>query len=169
MMLCEAVTDRMALVRHGHAEWTAEEAAHLASCAECAREWAVVDAAARLGAGAAGRVDPARVGAAVLTRLGGERRRRRWWRAGGLVGLAAAAALAILVVSRGPGQGPTTVAAGGDFYVPVAELESLDETQLEAVLEGLEAPITDGSLAAPPALGDLDDVQLERVLRSLEG
>ncbi len=169
MTPCEAVTDRMALVRHGHAEWTADEAAHLAACAECAREWAVVDAAARLGTGAAARVDPARVSAVVLARLGAERRRRHWWRAGGLVGLAAAAALAILIVGRPARPGPTTVAAGGEFFVPVAELESLDETQLEAVLDGLDAPIIDGTLAAPPALEDLDDVQLERVLRSMEG
>lgn len=53
--------------------------------------------------------------------------------------------------------------------MPLAELESLDEGQLEAVLDGLEAPLTEGGAVAPPALGDLDDAGLERVLRSLEG
>lgn len=167
MSPCEELTDRMPLVAHGRASWSPEEVAHLAHCADCAAEWTVVRAARGLGSVAAARVNPARVSAAVLARLAGERRRRRWLRGGGLVGLAAAAALTIIVV-RGPDRGPELAAAG--LYVPLAELEALDEGELEQVLETLDAPLTEaGSPAAPAGLGDLDDDQLERVLRSLEG
>jgi hypothetical protein len=170
MSPCEAVSDKMALVAHGQAEWTGEEAAHRAGCPACEREWQLVQAARRLGAGAAERVDPVRVSAAVLAELGRARRRRLW--GGGLAGLAAAAALAVVFVSgRAPASGTAPGSGTGiaALYLPLAELEPLSETQLEAVLDGLEAPLAEGGAVAPPSLGDLDDVQLERVLRSLEG
>ncbi len=172
MTSCEQVTERMVAVAHGAGAFTVEEQAHLAGCADCAREWRLVQAAGRLGDRAAGRLEPARISNAVLGQLQAERRRSRWIRRGALAGLAAAAALVLMVRTGGPapvtgGDRPGIATAG--LYVPLAELESLDEGQLEAVLEGLEAPLTEGGAVAPPALGDLDDAQLERVLRSLEG
>lgn len=172
MTACEQVSERMVAVAHGDGAFTGEELAHLADCPACAGEWRLVQAAGRLGDRAARRVDPARVSAAVVGHLQAERRRSRWLRGGALAGLAAAAALVLMVRTAEPGpdpggERPDAVTAG--LYVPLAELESLDEGQLQAVLDGLEAPLTEGGTVSPPALGDLDDVQLERVLRSLEG
>ncbi len=61
MTHCEKLTDRMFLVAQGGSDWSAEEAAHLASCADCGAEWRLVQAAQGLGALAASRIDPARV------------------------------------------------------------------------------------------------------------
>ncbi len=172
MTPCEQVTERMVAVAHGAGALTGEEQAHLAACPDCALEWRLVQAAGRLGDRAAGRVDPARVSHAVLGTLRAERRRGQWIRRGALAGLAAAAALVLMVRTSGPAPGRAgdlPGAATAALYVPRAELESLYEGQLEAVLDGLDAPLTEGGAVAPPALGDLDDAQLERVLRSLEG
>lgn len=174
MTPCEMLSDRMVLVAHGTAEWTAAETEHLAACADCRHEWRLVKGAPRIGSEAARRTDPARVSAQVLATLAVERRRRRWFRAGGLVGLAAAAALAIMVSTadwRAPGSdaGSMVAVETDGFHLRLAELESLDEAELEAILDGLEVPLSEGAGGAPPALGDLDDTQLERVLRSLEG
>lgn len=175
MSPCELLSDRMVLVSHGTADWTAAEAEHLATCPECREEWRLIQGAQRLGSEAGRRTDAARVGRLVLATLAGERRRRRWFRAGGLAGLAAAATLAIMVSTtdrRGPGGGDAgsmaMVEAEG-LQLRLAELESLDEAELEAILDGLDVPLAEGAGGAPPALGDLDDTQLERVLRSLEG
>ena len=172
MTPCEQVTERMVAVAHGAGAFTAEAQAHLTGCPDCALEWRLVQAAGRLGDGSARRVDPARVSGAVLRELRAGRQLTRWIRGGALTGMAAAAALVLMVRTSGPapdpgGERPGIATAG--LYVPLAELESLDEGQLEAVLDGLEAPLTEGGAVAPPALGDLDDAQLERVLRSLEG
>lgn len=174
MSPCELLSDRMVLVSHGTADWTAAEAAHLATCPDCREEWRLIQGARRLGSEAGRRTDAARVSRQVLATLAGERRRRRWFRAGGLVGLAAAAALAIMVSTtdrRGPvgDAGSMAVVEADGLQLRLAELESLDEAELEAILDGLDVPLAEGAGGAPPALGDLDDTQLERVLRSLEG
>lgn len=167
---CEELRDQMPDVANGGRQWNAEEAAHVAGCADCAREWQLVQVAMRLGDGAAGRVNTTRLSAAVLAGVARERRVAGWKRAGWLTGLAAAAAV-VLIVWRGPA--PPTVhpdeGAVSEYLLPLAELESLDENQLQAVLEALDAPLQDGSSSGGPNLGDLDDTQLERVLRSLEG
>ncbi len=167
---CEDLRDRMPDVASGRRQWEAGEVAHLAACAECAREWTLVQVARRLGGAAAGRVNTTRLSAAVLAGVSREQRVARWKRAGWLTGLAAAAAV-VLLVWRGsasqtvhPGDG-----AVDEYLLPLAELESLDEGQLQAVLEALDAPLQEGSSSGGPNLGDLDDTQLERVLRSLEG
>lgn len=51
----------------------------------------------------------------------------------------------------------------------MAELDALDEDQLQAVLEHLDAAAGSLDGGVEPRMGDLDDQQLERVLRSLEG
>lgn len=169
MITCEDMTDRMAVVAHGRATWSAAEEAHLTACAACASEWRVVQSAARLGAGRAERIDPAHVGRAVLARLADEHRRRRWTRGLGL--LAAAAAAAIIVWAGKPGaQGTETMANGGtEFHLPLAELEGLDAGQLQSVLEGFDAALGGSSSPEGSGLGKLQDHELERVLRSLEG
>ncbi|MEO8139083.1 MAG: hypothetical protein ABI742_05520 [Gemmatimonadota bacterium] len=169
---CESIQERIPLVAHGAAEWSEAEAAHLASCPDCSAEWCLIQTARRVGDAAAGHVNPTRVNQAVLARLAAGRRAARWKTRGWIAGLAAAAAV-ILMVQVGnhrAGRAPDVPAAAtAAFHVPLAELEQLDASQLESVLEGLDEPL--GSHAAPdsPYLGDLNDHQLERVLRSLEG
>jgi hypothetical protein len=77
------------------------------------------------------------------------------------------AAVALVVWSRVPHHTQRTVPEA--FRIPVAELDSLDNGELESVLQDLDAPLGAGTLNSTPGLGDLDDVQLERLLRSLEG
>jgi anti-sigma factor RsiW len=170
MINCESMTDRMPVVAHGRAEWTREEEAHLAECQACAAEWRLIATARRLGDSAAGRLTPDSVGRAVVGQLTRERRHRLWRRAG-VVGSLAAAALVVLLVwgtaHRGITGGTTGVVAG--LQLPLAELEGLDEGELTAVLEGMEAPLGGGASPEAPALGDLQNSELERVLRSLEG
>jgi len=88
---CERLSDRMPEVALLRAAWSAEEAAHLASCADCRAEWDLVLAAHRLEASAPS-VDPATMAAAVQHRLASERmadRRGRWgWALGGLAAAA---------------------------------------------------------------------------------
>jgi hypothetical protein len=169
MIDCETMTDRMALVAHARASWSVEEEAHLAACAGCSAEWRIVQEAARLGTGVAERLDSDRMSRVVLAQLAAERRRRRWTR--GLALLATAAAAAIIVWAGRPSRrGADTVAsAGSEFHLPLAELEGLDAGQLQAVLEGFEAPLGGGSSPEGSGLGELKDYELERVLRSLEG
>ena len=47
---CKRLSDRMPEVVHGRSRWTPDEAAHLASCAECRRELALVQATRGTGA-----------------------------------------------------------------------------------------------------------------------
>ena len=172
MSECESIQDRIPLVANGAAEWNEAEAAHLASCPECSAEWRLIQTARRVGDSAARGVNPAHVSQAVLSRLAAGRRAARWKTGGWIVGLAAAAAVVLMVqvgnhrTDRATGA---MTAAVETLHVPLAELERLDASQLESVLEGLDEPL--GSRAAPdtPHLGDLNDHQLERVLRSLEG
>jgi anti-sigma factor RsiW len=165
---CESVTDRIPVVALGRDAWTAEEAAHLASCPACQAEWKVVETARRLGDSAARRVDPDRVNSIVIARL---RADRRWRRAAWIGAVAVAAAMALVVWTARPTHqaGPIATRGAVGFHLPLAELDRLDSGQLERILEDLEAPL--GAQAAPeaPELGDLKDSELERVLRTLEG
>jgi hypothetical protein len=157
----------MALVAHGRADWTGEEARHLQTCPSCAAEWRVVVAAAGLGAAAAQRLDASRLGTAVLRRLRAQRR----WRRTAWLGMAAAAAVGLVLWLDRPTDDrlATTTEARLEFHLPMVELESLDADQLQAVLDDLDGPL--GATAAPdaPVLDDLEDQELEHVLRSLEG
>jgi|KBSMisStaDraftv2_1062788.scaffolds.fasta_scaffold178095_2 hypothetical protein len=166
MTSCEEMLERMPAVAMGDAQWTEEEALHLAGCASCQAEWSLIRNAVAVGSQVP-MLDLEKTGAAVLARLRAERQASRWRRAGWLTGLAAAAAVVLVVWGRGPHQHPARVHEV--FRIPVAELDSLDNGELESVLQDLDAPIGAGTLNSTPGLGDLDDVQLERLLRSLEG
>jgi hypothetical protein len=169
MTNCEQLSDRMAVVARGGPVWTTEEAAHLATCAECSAEWRLLQAATRLGESSASRIDPTSVSRMVLSRLAARRRRQR----AGWVGLlAAAAAVTMIVWSERPrteSETVATVATNVEFHLRLAELEGLDSLQLQSVLDGLDTPIGAGATSDAPALGDLKNSELEWVLRSLEG
>jgi hypothetical protein len=174
MIHCEAMSDRMVAVAHNRATWGPEESGHLASCADCAAEWRLVQTASSLGGAGVHHLDAGEVGRTVLDRLSVARlRARRWRRVGWTVGLAAAATIAALVwvgPRRGPGlEGENPTIAAENFELPVTELYELDAGQLQAVLDQLDAPLGSATSPEAPALGDLKASELERVLRSLEG
>jgi hypothetical protein len=184
MTRCEELSDRMPEVSAGEARWTAAEDRHLAACAECTAEWALLGRTRALGDPAADGLDADAIAAAVLLRLRGEGAvaaaapapRRRFL---SFAGLAAAAVLALALWSSRPTVSPAPVptpaaGAGGlplrsAHFIPLPELDSLGAPELQAVLDGFDAPLTEGSTLDAPTLGDLDDHELERVLRSWEG
>lgn len=105
MSTCTELSDRMPDVAHGGARWTELEASHLAACADCRAEWALVTVATRLGTPLAPPGDPAVVASLLLERLDRERaiiqRRLRVWTTAGL----AAAAAVIIAIWAGAGGG----------------------------------------------------------------
>lgn len=169
MTLCEQLSERMPAVALGQAAWSDAERAHLAACAECGAEWALVSGASRLGLDVAADLNAHHVTERVLGRLRVERSRARARRVGWMLGaLAAAAALALVVwpASRHPGSLGPGVAA----QMPLPELDSLGTPELQAVLDSIDAPL--GTTVQGGDTGDLDDLnapELQHVLDGLEG
>ncbi len=173
---CEMLSEKMPEVAHGTAGWTPEESAHLSTCFSCAAEWRLIQRAAHLGDGAAAGLDAGALSSSILAQVSKRGRRDRFTRNAWYTGLAAAAAVALVVYSgRGPKPGsigPDSASSGVvdvSFHLPLSELETLNAEQLQAVLDGLDAPVGEVNPDPAPSFGDLDDTQLERVLRSLEG
>jgi hypothetical protein len=181
MTICERMSDRMPSVAAGQATWTVEERGHLAACADCRSEWAVVQAVGEVGARAASRTVPEALAATVLARVReaehADRRRAttRWALRWG--GLAAAAALMLAVLFRGPTPaGPEAVTDPGApapaelaFQLPLPELDAAESDELQAVLDGLEAPLGESSTLDGLLGEDVTQQDLERVLRAWEG
>ena len=172
-MTCGDLLDRMPVVAAGRGSWSAEEAAHLAECVECREDWALIQQARTLGQ-AGERVDTGKIQSQVLARLAAARRADRIRRGGWVAGLAAAAAVALMLwrgnIPPTNATGPATTApAVENFSIPVAELETLDGGQMQAVLENLEAPLSAGGTPDVPNFGDLDNEQLQSILGSMEG
>lgn len=169
---CARLSDRMPDVVHGRSRWTPDEAAHLAGCADCRRELALVQATVAMGRKAPRLRDPAGLAATVERRLAGARMRRRDGTRR-IAGLAAAAALMIMVWGRWP-ERPAPTAAGSagspaQALVPLPELELLDPGELDSLLQRMEMPSAGSSTLDAPGLGDLEDTELEQVLATWEG
>jgi len=181
MTMCERMSDRMPSVAAGRSAWTAEDLGHLENCADCRAEWAVVQAVAEVGAGAASRLAPEALAEAVLARVReaehADRRRAttRWAFTWG--GLAAAAALMLAVLFRGPTperpevSGSPVASATGEvaLQLPLPELDDAESDELQAVLDGLEAPLGASSTLDGLLGEDVTEQDLERVLRAWEG
>ena len=164
-MICEALSDRMPAVARGHALWDAEEASHLASCADCQSEWALVAPIARRSA-TAPVLDLDRMVAAVVREsrrdpvvipITSSTRRRRVVQ--GLIGLAAAAAVTLAVYTPKPTRVKTAI----------PELDALLEDELKVVLATIEDPSTELTPGPLPRLGDLTEAELQQLLESVEG
>jgi hypothetical protein len=146
----------MPAVAAGDGRWSDEEQRHLAGCAECTMEYELVRSAHALGETAGAKLDASRIGRRVTERLaaahvtagpadvaaplGGRRWRRRWPAA------AAAAAAALLasaaLLTGGPSTpGGSSAARGAGVHIELAELETLDEAELETVLRELDAAL----------------------------
>ena len=170
MTQCESLVDRMPDVARGPAVWTPAESAHLAACAECSAAWAVVRAAAGLGAHHV-LVDPALVAAGVRGRLASHRRDARVIRRWSVAAALASAAAVVLFVraaprSAGAVEAPVAVEAGPVF---LPELDSLSTTELQSVLESVDRPAGALRTLDSQGLSDLSDDELAGVLQSLEG
>ena len=171
MIDCAELTDRMADVRHGREVWTDAEAAHLADCPKCAAEWRLVDAGAALHSDLA--ISPDRIRAAVLERLRREPTtvvRRIPWRGVTLAITGIAAALVLFfALPRQQAAAPPTSAAVVATTPLIPELNDLSDSELESVVQMLQASVNDGGAGGLPRLGDLDETQLEQLLRAEEG
>ncbi len=171
MIDCAAMRDRMPDVALGAVAWTDAEAAHLATCADCALEWRIVRTGAGLHADMVVSAD--HLAAAVMTRLREAPPeplpiRRIPWR-GTVVGLIATAASVILVLGaprlRAPGASGMSDSA---TLAVLPELQGLDDGELETVLKGLDSgPIDAVAPGQMPHLEDLTDAQLEQLLHSM--
>jgi len=169
MNTCEALLDLMPMVAAGRVAWPDGAEAHLGACAECQAAWRIIQAGTRLGRNAGPPIDAV----ATATRLSRADRRRRGI---GVVGaLAAAAAIALVVWSGHPGAvgsgstpGTLTVEAR-EFVIPVPGLDDLDAGQLQAVYQGLDAPLGAGGSASAPSLEELSPEEMSQVLSTFQG
>ena len=168
-------TERISEPAGGPTVWTDEEAAHLAGCADCRLEVAMVAAARRIGAAQLAGFDANRVAAGVRSQLRTQpdnaprripRHPGRW-----LAGLAAAAAV-VLAVRLGIPTSPGS-SRGADHPLPAVgsvlhELDGLTEPQLDAVLHSIPPASEALDHQDMALLSDLNATDLERVLRSME-
>ncbi len=169
-MTDEHLTDRVPEVVTGGSTWTAAERSHLAACAACRDEVAMLEGVAGLGRDLPAVRDPGTLARSVRARLAEDRaarRRTRWIRA--TVGLAAAAAvvLAVALGDRQPDRG--TPVETGALAIPLPELDGLDSGELEMVLERLDKPLGADPLMGASDPAELGDRELERMLRAEEG
>ena len=164
MSSCHDLNDWMPAVARGEAAWSPAEAAHLAGCAECRDEYAVVRAGASAGAGAVLDVD--RLTAGVLERLRTEPMKppARAWR--WVAGLAAAAVLLAVLLPRESAVPAGAVEAPVAAHVP--GLDGLGAGELAEVLEVMDTRWTDVPTIDAPSLDDLDPQELERLERPWE-
>ena len=173
---CTHLSDRMPDVALGRARWTAEDEGHLAGCADCRAEWAIVSAASRLGATLPA-VDPGRAAARALERIRHERAHAlvRARQVAALAGLAAAAAVAFAVWS---GRGDRATAPGGRTVpapAPVATTPAPDTSRSDSQLRRSPTPslaqgpgVTAAVELPIPELDSLPAAALDSILQELD-
>jgi hypothetical protein len=164
---CQRLSDRIPDVAHGRSRWTPEEAAHVAHCAHCRAELALVHAVMRLGEQAPVPGDPSAMTSAVLARVADDRRthRRARWAWG--LGAAAAAAIVVSVWVENGVEPPPDAAATAEIALP--ELEPLETAELDSLLRAMDGPTMGWSALDQPSLSDLEADELEQVLGTWEG
>jgi hypothetical protein len=174
MTPCTQLSDRMPEVALGHARWTADEERHLAACADCRVEWAVVATASRLGATLPA-VDPERTAARVTERIRHERihsqvRVRQ-------LALVAGLAAAVLAVAVWAGHGGRGTVPGGPTLpapAPVASTPprtSVGDSQIPPAPEPklAQGPMSAAALELPmPELDSLPAEALDSMLQALD-
>jgi hypothetical protein len=179
------LTDQLPDLVRGTHPWTDEARAHLAECATCADELAMLEAihgelstrpvAVNIEAVTAGVLAGLRAPETPVIALADHPRAKarggamRW-----VVGLAAAAAVVFAVATQRPAattpDAADDTARRGGSVLP--ELERLETWELEVLLASVEPATTttdSGVLGDLPRLGDLDDTELEQLLETMEG
>jgi len=148
---------------------------HLQECRACQQEWEIVRAAGGLGRRQVV-IDTEAVAASVMGRLRKEPRtplvHRGTWAAAGL----AAAAAIIVAMWAGNVENPTATTsdsnsiATAQLEIPLPELEILQATDLDTVLQAMDEPNNLRELGEDePGLSDLNSDELQRVLDTWEG
>ncbi len=169
---CERLSERIPEVALGRSVWTADDAAHLATCRDCQAEWNLVRAARGLGERAPV-VNSSAIAAAVQARLAAERsagRRSRWlWTVAGSAAAAAAVALAVTAPDEPATSAAPVVVADVEPLVPLPELEGLETAQLDTLLQTFDRPSGGPTGGDGSTLGDETDAELEMILASWEG
>lgn len=172
MIECEAMRERMPGMASGTVEWTDADAAHLAACTDCALEWRVLKATAALPARPV--LDVERIAAEVTRRLREAPAepvvvRRLPWR-GAVIGLLAAAASVALILSAPQLKRQSPDGVGGATALAILpELQGLDDSELELLLQSLGPTASDAAPGLVPHLEDLTDRELEQLLHSKGG
>jgi hypothetical protein len=167
---CVWLSDRMPVVALGRAAWSSDESRHLWECRSCQAEWELVQMTSRLGEAVVFSPHPERTAQSVLQRVKREEVRIRP-RLLTLVGLGTAAAIVAGVWIGGRDAAPVreTAPAVARLQIPLPELEGLQPTELDSVLETMDEAGAGDSTMEDPGLGDLDNDELQRVLDSWEG
>lgn len=175
MTTCTLLSDRMPEVALGRARWTAEDERHLAACADCRAEWAIVVAAARLGA-ALPSVDPERTVARATERIRHERGHAqvRPRQVAVLAGVAAAAVLALAVWAGRGSRGVVPSGATPPEPAPVATTPGPAPAPDSQVRPAPEPRLAQGPLPGPafelpmPELDSLPAEALDSMLQTLD-
>lgn len=168
---CMWLSHRMPAVARGQAEWTPDEARHLAQCPSCLEEWKLVQVVTRSGAGLQLSPEPSLIAESVLQRLQLERARQAWvWRWAAVAAAVAFLAALWMRPLNQPASQPRDIgsAVAGPVF-PLSELESLQSTELDSVLQTMDEPAAGGSALEDPDLADLNSDELQRVLDTWEG
>lgn len=170
MTLCLALSDRMPDVALDRSRWTEDEERHLAGCADCRAEWAIVWAASRLGPPVPVAAAPEDIAGRAIARVSVERSRSRARRRLAVAaGLAAAATVAVAVWT---GQGgPAPGSRGRDapeVREPVAAAPSAPATGRAPAARGAGAPVAARLELAMPELDSLPEEALDSILRALD-
>ena len=171
MTECTRLSDRMPDVALGRARWNPEEASHLAACDSCRSEWRLVQTASKLGRRLGETASEPRVADAVIARLKAAQVGRSRTRVYGIGGVAAAAAVAALLWTGSvpkytfPARGPSVVG----LEIPLPELDSLQPSELNSVLQTMDQAGVEGSSAETPDPGDTNADDPETVLDYWEG
>ena len=164
----DILLERMPEVADGVSRWSAEDSAHLAACPECREAWALLSAAAGIGAGVERTFDASGTARAVALRLRAAESRGRGLRRVAVGLLAAAAALLLYLGGSGRNAvAPTPAPVVAARFLP--ELDSLTTDELATVAAEVDAQVPSLDVTEGASIDDLDSTQLERVLRSMEG
>src|SRR5262249_3011716 len=92
------------------------------------------------------------------------------WRRGWLIGLAAAASILMVLRLTVPGsRHPTTIVRDTSTPSVLHELDELNSSELQVLLETLAPAAAATTHSEHQLLEELDSKSLERLLRSLEG
>jgi hypothetical protein len=170
---CERLSDRMPDVAAHRAGWTADEAAHLAGCAECLAEWRLVLAARSLDQRAPTVSNLSALPAVLKGRLAADRvhrvRERRAWSAAGVAATAAAIVVMVMTGSEAGPVGAPPPVLPAEALVPLPELEGLGTAQLDTLLRTIDRPFADKSTLDASTLGEYEDEELELVFATWEG
>jgi hypothetical protein len=173
MTPCTHLSERMPEVALGRARWTPEDERHLASCADCRAEWALVAAASRLGDRLPA-IDAERVATLATERARSARARAniRTRRIVTAAGLAAAAMVALAVWANRGGRatGPGGSSIPAPAPIAATPPESLPDTLVQpspapTLAQVPEAPAFDLPM---PELDSLPAEALDSILRALD-